>query len=239
MQIASLAQVGAPTAADMVNVVAPPAAAASLSAVNATVVQPSVTIDLSDAAKTALAAQASAAPAASVGGSGVPSIVLQAQQMAGIIADGSTASNADKATALAVLYKLRFSDPTAPSSEAWFAQSTQAQRDQINNAVDKSTFFKQAVSAASQFHADGMAVARAGQSSDPSQTAYARFNQLPADQQVLVWAGGASQFGTVEQYRAFLGRQAAGEAASSPSARVQSYGGNQTPAQGTVLSMIA
>ena len=248
---------------------APSAPSAPPSSASPAVVQPAVTVDLSAAALAALAARtspsdsdagatdaSSASPSAqaSAGGAGgVPTIVLQAQRLAGVIADGSTASDADKATALAGLYQLRFKSggyAASPSSDSWFTQSTQTQRDQINNAVDKSAFFKQAVSAASQFNADGMALARAGQSSDNAQTAYARFNQLSSGQQVLVWAGGASQFGTLEQYSAYLGQQAAVAAPPAPSSSpagssppsassAQAYQSGQLDTLGSIVSKIA
>ena len=258
MQLASLPQIGPSTTANGASPSGSTASSPVPSAAAGASTQSAVTIDLSAAAVAALAAQTSpsanaAAPtsAPADGVDAVPAIVRQAQQLAGVIADGSTASNAEKGAALAGLYKLRFSDPKGSSSTAWFAQSTQAQRDQINNAVDKSTFFKQAVGAAIQFNADGMAAAKTGQSTDSSQTAYDRFNRLSADQQVLVWAGGASQFASPQQYSAHLGLQAAGVASTAPTSSAagstppqsasggQAYKSGQTGAQGSVVSLIA
>ncbi len=255
MKITPSPQVSAPVAADAARAAEPPAASSVASSAGGIAAQPAVTVDLSDAARAALAARTSStsadtAPAEPAKSGGVPAIVLRAEHLAGMIADGSTASDADKATALAGLYQLRFKSggyATGADANGWFNQSTQAQRDQINNTVDKSAFFKQAVSAASQFNADGMAIARAGQSSDSSLTPHARFNQLPADQQVLVWAGGASQFGTLEQYSAFLQQQAqatppspsAGPNSPPSGSKDQAYSSGQTDAPGSVVSRIA
>ena len=251
MQITPLPQVGASTAADAARAPDPSVASSSASpAVAAAAAKPAVTVDLSEAARTALAT-AGGSPAVSLnsGLGAVSPLVLRAEHLAGVIADGSAATDAQKATALADLYQLRFQSSgygKGANPDGWFSQSTQAQRDQINNAVDKSAFFKQAVSAASQFNAEGMAIARTGQPADGSQTPSARFSRLPAGQQVLVWAGGASQFSTLEQYSAFLAQQDARASAAvaapnspSPSAKDQAYGGGPTATAGSIVSLTA
>lgn len=146
---------------------------------------------------------------------GASAIVQQVQQDASLLVDGSGASDADKATAFARLYQLRFKvggSATDPSKDDWFTQSTAAQRQVVNAEIDNSSFFKQAVAAASKFNAVGIGLARAGDTS-ASNSESARFAQLSTEQQTLIWAGGFSQFQSLDDVKSYLARQAAGNAA--------------------------
>ena len=197
-----------------------PSSSASPAGANA---QPSVTVTLSDAASAALAAtntatdKSAAAPSSNPDVfAGASSIVQQVQYFASMLVDGSGASNADKATATANLYQLRFEsggDGTRPSEDDWFTQSTQAQRDVVNGEIEGSSFFKQSISAAAQFNSVGIASARAGNpSGTPSESA--RFDQLSSDQQILVWAGGASQYGSLDAFKSALAGYASANTAA-------------------------
>jgi hypothetical protein len=190
-----------------------PAAAVSPDPIaTASAAPPTVTVALSDAATAAMAA----APSVSSNAESSGSLVAQVQQLAGVLADTSGASDADKASALANLYQLRFKsggDGTDPSSDAWFTQSTPAQQQAVESQIEGSTYFKQAILAATRFNGAGIETARSGLPFDASKTEAARFGQLSPDQQTLVWAGGASQFGSLADFKAWLAKQAQGQAA--------------------------
>ncbi|HEX3918692.1 MAG TPA: hypothetical protein VHW60_15250 [Caulobacteraceae bacterium] len=178
--------------------------------------QPSVTVTLSDAAIAALASPAG--PATTSGAAAPGGIVAQVQQLAATLEDTSGASDADKATAFADLYQLRFEsggDGTDPSMDEWFTESTPDQQKAVESEIEGSTFFKQAVSAATLFNGAGIETARSGLPFDPTKTEAARFSQLSPDQQLLVWAGGASQFASLADFKTYLAQQAQGQAAAA------------------------
>jgi hypothetical protein len=174
-------------------------------------------VTLTEAATAAMAAPPSSSGDAASGGG----IVEQVQQLAAVLSDTSGASDADKASALASLYQLRFAtggSPTAPSLDAWFTQATPTQQQAVTTQIDQSTFFKQAVTAATQFNSAGVATARSGAPFDFSQTEWSRLSQLSPDQQLLVWAGGGSQYGTLDAFKGHLEKQAQGQAADNAAA---------------------
>lgn len=146
---------------------------------------------------------------------GASDLVQQVQHYASLLVDGSGASDTAKATAMAQLYQLRFKvggSATDPSKDHWFTQSTAAQRQVVDAEIDDSSFFKQGIAAASRFNATGMGLARAGDRSASSSES-ARFSQLSTQQQTLIWAGGFSQFQSLDDFKSYLAEQAAGNAA--------------------------
>jgi hypothetical protein len=85
-----------------------------------------------------------------------------------------------------------------------------------------------------------MASARAGNPSGaPSESA--RFDQLSSDQQILVWAGGASQYGSLDAFKSALAGYASANAAAagSEAASATGKGASDQASDGSTTSSAA
>jgi hypothetical protein len=126
------------------------------------------------------------------------------QQYANTLADGSGASLQDKAAAYAGITRM-WGDVGG-----WYDQSSPDQRQYVTDTFNNSSFSKQVQAATSQFNAEGVADVAAtdagSPSFDPTKMEYYRFLSLPADQQLLVYAGN-SDIGSFNDYVSFLKQQ--------------------------------
>ena len=191
-------------------------------------VSPTPTTTTTVAASTTSTASSSQ-PAGSVatGGDGTGAVATQVMQWASIVADGSGASAADKATAFAAI-NAAITQGAGAGPNDYFAQTTLSQRQSVANIIDNSSFAKQSYSAAQSFAARqtslNVTAEAKGGDVDPSNSMLSRLNQLSADQQQLVFAGLGGGFQSLDAWKAQLQKDqdtmAAQYAADNPGSSV-------------------
>jgi hypothetical protein len=136
-------------------------------------------------------------------------VVEQVKRLAGVLADGSGASDQDKITAYTSILKA-YAD-SSNSGSGWFQSSTQDERDAVNAVLDTSSMAQQIRKAADDFNARGMSADRTTNVM-ASQISY--LNGLSDMQQQLIFAGSAltAQTPTLESWKGFLQENADGRA---------------------------
>lgn len=129
--------------------------------------------------------------------SGSSNVVEKMKQQAAILADGSGASDQEKLDA----YKSIFStmNQSSRSGTGWFQQSTQSDRDAVNEVFSNSSMSKRVRAAADDLNRFGMSQARG---TNTPQKTLAHLNSMSEFEQALAAAGSAE--GSLESFKSFL-----------------------------------
>lgn len=174
------------------------------------------------------ASTGAAAPPSPTSGSITPDLyagatpyVAQILQAASTLSDSSTAPIQDKLNAWTAIFNAVTASSSAggPSDNAWYTQSTQAQRDVVNNIYANSQVSQQIWTASSQFSQASGAISRASPDGvgRGAQSQLARLNALSPLQQQLVFTGTATYANSLDDWKTALAQEPGASASNSTS----------------------